>query len=300
MQSDNQVSNVEQKPKIVTGFIHYDKEDDLTKIFNVLQDFRSRRGLKFSHHRGQIFFSVRSEHLDELHTMQQYKISKYSTRTTYECDQIFGNRLVSQRDSFLRMTYQDDAVLFSSRTPPRIHYQLVQRVFKDTNSFFDKQKYVLCKKDNDNDNDNDNENNDNEEKNEYIKITRTNSSDRVYKKPYQPRFHNNTTETVDEQATPVPSKGRGRPYQPRTISESFNKQDRSSTEQNRSSIEPERQSTEQNRSSTEQERPTTEQNRSSTEQNRSSAEQNRSSTEHERPSTTERGRQSTRGRGRSN
>jgi hypothetical protein len=289
MQSDNQVSNVEQKPKIVTGFIHYDKEDDLTKIFNVLQDFRSRRGLKFSHHRGQIFFSIRSEHLDELHTMQQYKISKYSTRTTYECDQIFGNRLVSQRDSFLRMTYQDDAVLFSSRTPPRIHYQLVQRVFKDTNSFFDKQKYILCKKDNDNEN---NENNDDEEKNEYIKITRTNSSDRVNKKPYQPRFHNNTSETIDEQATPVPSKGRGRPYQPRTVSESFNKQERSSTtEQERSST------TEQERSSTtERGRPsTTEQERSST------TEQERSSTtERGRPSTTERGRPSTRGRGRAN
>ena len=279
MQSDNQVSNVEQKPKIVTGFIHYDKEDDLTKIFNVLQDFRSRRGLKFSHHRGQIFFSVRSEHLDELHTMQQYKISKYSTRTTYECDQIFGNRLVSQRDSFLRMTYQDDAVLFSSRTPPRIHYQLVQRVFKDTNSFFDNQKYVLCKKNNDNDNDDDDE-----EKNEYIKITRTNSSDRVNKKPYQPRFHNNTSETVDEQATPVPSKGRGRPYQPRIVSESFNKQERPST-------------TEQERpSTTDQERPsTTEQERPST-----TEQEKPSTTERGRPSATERGRPSTRGRGRAN
>ena len=278
MQSDNQVSNVEQKPKIVTGFIHYDKEDDLTKIFNVLQDFRSRRGLKFSHHRGQIFFSIRSEHLDELHTMQQYKISKYSTRTTYECDQAFGNRLVSQRDSFLRMTYQDDAVLFSSRTPPRIHYQLVQRVFKDTNSFFDKQKYVLCKKYDEDDN-----NEDEEKNNEYIKVTRNNYQDRVNRKPYQPHFHNNSTETDDQQATPVPSKGRGKPYQHRTISESFSEQDKSSTtEKDRSS------STEKDRSSS-----TTEQDKSST------TEQDRSKTEQDR-STTERGRPSTRGRGKSN
>ena len=146
MASDNQVSNVDQKPKIVTGFIHYDKDDDLTKIFNVLQDFRSKNGLKFSHHRGQIFFSVRSENLDELYAKQPFKVSKYSTRTTYECDQACGNQLVSQRDSFLRMTYQDGKVIFSSRTPPRIHYQLVQRVFKDTNTFFDKQKYVLIRK----------------------------------------------------------------------------------------------------------------------------------------------------------
>ena len=148
MASDNQVSNVDQKPKIVTGFIHYDKDDDLTKIFNVLQDFRSKNGLKFSHHRGQIFFSVRSENLDELYSKQPFKVSKYSTRTTYECDQACGNQLVSQRDSFLRMIYQDGKVIFSSRTPPRIHYQLVQRVFKDTNTFFDKQKYVLIRKNN--------------------------------------------------------------------------------------------------------------------------------------------------------
>ena len=217
MASDNQVSNVDQKPKIVTGFIHYDKDDDLTKIFNVLQDFRGNYGLKFSHHRGQIFFSVRSDHLDELYAKQPFKVSKYSTRTTYECDQTCGNKLVSQRDSFLRMTYQDGKVIFSSRTPPRIHYQLVQRVFKDTNTFFDKQKYVLSRK-----------NGEREEQStpppseSFVKVTRTRSTRIVGE-----RTLNRDTNTVSVpvnlpppvlETPPSTGTGRGRPTRGRGTS----------------------------------------------------------------------------------
>lgn len=146
MEVVNQVSNGDQtKSKIVTLFIHYNQDDDLSKIFTVLNEFRTNCGLKFSHHRGQIFVSVRSEHLNELYKRQPFKSSKYSTKTTYSCDEETGTRLVAQKDSFLRMSYDNDTglVTFQSRTPQRVHYQLVTRVFKATNTTFDKDLYAV-------------------------------------------------------------------------------------------------------------------------------------------------------------
>ena len=146
MEVVNQVSNGDQtKSKIVTLFIHYNQDDDLSKIFTVLNEFRTNCGLKFSHHRGQIFVSVRSEHLNELYKRQPFKSSKYSTKTTYSCDEETGIRLVAQKDSFLRMSYDNTTglVTFQSRTPQRVHYQLVSRVFTATNTTFDKDLYVV-------------------------------------------------------------------------------------------------------------------------------------------------------------
>ncbi len=146
MEVVNQVSNGDQtKSKIVTLFIHYNQDDDLSKIFTVLNEFRTNCGLKFSHHRGQIFVSVRSEHLNELYKRQPFKSSKYSTKTTYTCDEETGNRLIAQKDSFLRMSYDNNLGLatFQSRTPQRVHYQLVSRVFRATNTTFDKDLYVV-------------------------------------------------------------------------------------------------------------------------------------------------------------
>jgi hypothetical protein len=148
MEVVNQVSNGDQtKSKIVTLFIHYNQEDDLSKIFTVLNEFRTNCGLKFSHHRGQIFVSVRSEHLNELYKRQPFKSSKYSTKTTYTCDEETGTRLTAQKDSFLRMSYDNSngtgLATFQSRTPQRVHYQLVSRVFKATNTTFDKELYVV-------------------------------------------------------------------------------------------------------------------------------------------------------------
>jgi len=151
MEVVNQVSNDDQtKSKIVTLFIHYNQEDDLSKIFTVLNEFRASCGLKFSHHRGQIFVSVRSEFLNDLYKRQPFKSSKYSTKTTYECDEETGNKLVAQKDSFLRMSYDNSTstATFQSRTPQRVHYQLVTRVFKATNTTFDNDKYVFVPSEN--------------------------------------------------------------------------------------------------------------------------------------------------------
>lgn len=151
MEVVNQVSNDDQtKSKIVTLFIHYNQEDDLSKIFTVLNEFRASCGLKFSHHRGQIFVSVRSEFLNDLYKRQPFKSSKYSTKTTYECDEETGNKLVAQKDSFLRMSYDNGTgtVTFQSRTPQRVHYQLVTRVFKATDTTFDNDKYVFVPSEN--------------------------------------------------------------------------------------------------------------------------------------------------------
>jgi hypothetical protein len=54
------------------------------------------------------------------------------------------------KESFLRMTYDNtaDLVTFQSRTPQRVHYQLVTRVFKATETTFDNDKYVFVPSDN--------------------------------------------------------------------------------------------------------------------------------------------------------
>jgi len=150
-QSDQQADT---KTRNVTGYIHYNKDDDLTKIFEVLKDFRTRLGLKFSHHRDYIFFSLKSEHLNELAQKQPFRISHYRSKSEYKCDKATADLLTKQSDSFLRMTWTSESsdssesngvVQFLSRTTGRIHMYLVMRIFNDSTIKFDKTNYTVIK-----------------------------------------------------------------------------------------------------------------------------------------------------------
>lgn len=135
------------KPRIITCFVHYNKDDDQTKIFDVLKDFRTRHGLKFSHHQGYIFFTLSSEYLDELSKVRPFKVSKFQTKSEFACTKEVADKLIGQKDSFVRMFWneEDEKITFVSRTLSRIHGQLVRRIFKDSDQQFDRDSYKIIR-----------------------------------------------------------------------------------------------------------------------------------------------------------
>ena len=48
--SETPLENMADKPKNITCFIKYNEQDNLEAIFNTLKDFKSKHGLKWSHH----------------------------------------------------------------------------------------------------------------------------------------------------------------------------------------------------------------------------------------------------------
>lgn len=122
----------------VTGYIHFNKDDDLSKIFNTLHQFRTSHGLKYSHHRDFIFFSVKSDCLSELAKVQPFRISHYRSKSEYSCSKELANKLLVVRDSFVRMTWMETEglVQFLSRTVGRVHTQLVRRIFESVSETF--------------------------------------------------------------------------------------------------------------------------------------------------------------------
>lgn len=128
----------------VTGYIHFNKDEDLTKIFETLRSFRTSHNLKYYHHRqGFIFFSVKSDCLTKLREVQPFKISHYNSKSTYSCSKEVGDKLVAVRDSFVRMSWDEGSgqVHFLSRTIGRVHNDLVRRVFKETGETFVRESY---------------------------------------------------------------------------------------------------------------------------------------------------------------
>lgn len=130
--------------KNVTGYIHFNKDDDLTKIFESLHQFRTSHRLKYYHHRNDfIFFSVKSDCLNELAKVQKFKISHYSSKSTYFCTKEVADKLVAVRDSFVRLSWDETegTVQFLSRTIGRVHNELVRRVFKAAAETFERTNY---------------------------------------------------------------------------------------------------------------------------------------------------------------
>ena len=146
-QATNQTTDVNvNKSRVITCFIYYNDDDDLPKIFEVIKDFRVRHGLKFSHHSGYIFFTILSDHLDELAKVRPFKISKYQTNSEYTCTKEVADKLMEQKDSFIRMVWNENGTLtFSSRTMHRVHSNLVRRIFKDSNQEFVLDSYKVLK-----------------------------------------------------------------------------------------------------------------------------------------------------------
>ena len=140
----------ENRPRFITCFIHYSDNDNQEQIFEVLKTFRKEKGLKFSHHRGYIFFTLLSTYLDEFSKVRPFKISRFQTKSEYKCSKEDADKLMSQKDSFIRMMWNDESsvVTFLSRTTSRVHGQLVRRIFRDSQQEFVRTQYIVLKEDN--------------------------------------------------------------------------------------------------------------------------------------------------------
>ena len=139
--------NNDSKVKNIICLIHYNDTDDQSVIFNVLQKFRTERGLKFSHHKNIIFFILSSEYLEEFAKIRPFKVSKFQTKTAYKTTKDEADKLIAQKDSFLRLTWDEStsSVIFLSRTTLRVHNNLIRRIFKDSNTEFTKTEYSVIK-----------------------------------------------------------------------------------------------------------------------------------------------------------
>jgi hypothetical protein len=139
----------QKKLKNITCIIHCNADDDLSEKFVHLHDFKKKYGLKFSHHKTCIIFNLKSEHLTELNALVKFKVSSYMNSSQYVCEKDIADKLMSRHDSFLRMNYYDGSVVFSSRTPIRIHNILVRNLFKDFEQQFDTKNYIITTKNDD-------------------------------------------------------------------------------------------------------------------------------------------------------
>jgi hypothetical protein len=137
----------ETRPRFITCFIHYSDNDNQEEIFEVLKTFRKEKGLKFSHHHGYIFFTLLSTYLDEFSKVRPFKISRFQTKSEYKCSKDDADKLMSQKDSFIRMIWnEEDTILtFLSRTTSRVHGQLVRRIFRDSQQDFVRTQYRVLK-----------------------------------------------------------------------------------------------------------------------------------------------------------
>ena len=142
---ETQLENMVDKPKNITCFIKYNDQDNLETIFNILKDFKSKHGLKWSHHKDIIFFQTGSDKLEEFSKVQKFKISKYQAKATYKCSKEDCDKLMSQKDSFLRMRWDEEnnCVIFLSRTTFKVHRRLIRRIFTDSEVEFDKDSFSV-------------------------------------------------------------------------------------------------------------------------------------------------------------
>jgi hypothetical protein len=143
----DQVQLTENRPRFITCFIHYSDNDNQEQIFEVLKTFRKEKGLKFSHHHGYIFFTLLSSYLDEFSKVRPFKISRFQTKSEYKCSKEDADKLMSQKDSFIRMIWNDEksVLTFLSRTTSRVHAQLVKRIFRDSQQEFVRTEYTVLK-----------------------------------------------------------------------------------------------------------------------------------------------------------
>jgi hypothetical protein len=149
METTMQTENTETKPKNVTCYIKYDYKNDndeeVNKIFTNLHELKSKFHLKFSNHPdcGITMLIFSRDNFSEFKEKLNFSVSKYTSVTKYCCDQQTADKLKLQKDSFLRLHYEDGLLLFTSRTPLNVHKKLVKRVFKDSEVVFDKANLVL-------------------------------------------------------------------------------------------------------------------------------------------------------------
>jgi hypothetical protein len=88
-----------------------------------------------------------------------FSVSKYTSVTKYTCDNDTAEKLKQQKDSFLRLHYDEGMLLFTSRTPLNVHKKLVKRIFKDSEVEFNKLNLVFTQNKNDESTNNESTNN---------------------------------------------------------------------------------------------------------------------------------------------
>ena len=150
IETNTLINNEPPKHKNITCLIHYNENDDQSKIFEVLKKFRIEKGLKFSHHKEYIFFTISSEYLGDFYKERPFKISRFQSKSSYKCSKEISDKITAQKDSFIRMIWDEDneRLTFMSRTLPRIHGILVKRIFNDAKEEFKRENYLINKEDN--------------------------------------------------------------------------------------------------------------------------------------------------------
>jgi len=145
MSTENQMadSNV-TTPRVLTGFIYYNETDDLSKIFEVIKDFRTRHGLKYTHYKGHIFFMLLSDFMGEFSKVRPFRISKFKSSSEYTCSKEVADKLIEQRNSFIKMKWDEAGYLvFMSRTKTFFHNYLVRKLFKDAEIELNQELYKV-------------------------------------------------------------------------------------------------------------------------------------------------------------
>jgi hypothetical protein len=122
-----------------------DNPEDVKKIFASINELKSKFHLKFSNHPecGIIMLLFNRDNFAEFKKELDFSVSKYTSVTKYTCDVSTAERLKQQKDSFLRLHYDDGMLLFTSRTPLNVHKKLVKRIFKDSEVEFNKSNLVF-------------------------------------------------------------------------------------------------------------------------------------------------------------
>jgi hypothetical protein len=122
-----------------------DNPEDVKKIFASINELKSKFHLKFSNHPecGIIMLLFNRDNFAEFKKELDFSVSKYTSVTKYTCDVATAEKLKQQKDSFLRLHYDDGMLLFTSRTPLNVHKKLVKRIFKDSEVEFNKSNLVF-------------------------------------------------------------------------------------------------------------------------------------------------------------
>lgn len=122
-----------------------DNPEDVKKIFASINELKSKFHLKFSNHPecGIIMLLFNRDNFAEFKKELDFSVSKYTSVTKYTCDLATAEKLKQQKDSFLRLHYDEGMLLFTSRTPLNVHKKLVKRIFKDSEVEFNKSNLVF-------------------------------------------------------------------------------------------------------------------------------------------------------------
>ena len=143
---NNSINQINENTSVnVCCFHRYGKNDDLTKIFETINDFRTKYGLKFTHHKFYIYMIIKSDYLKELSQVLPFKISKFKTESHYICNPEDVHLITDVKHSFIRTTYDENlnTIIFKSKTNMAVHLKLIQKMFESLKYEFDSKNHTI-------------------------------------------------------------------------------------------------------------------------------------------------------------